>query len=371
MMPAGGPLWRWRGGLAVWLAAVGGFGGCPAPRVDELSAPSIFFALSARALAPPAGQAPFFRRDVVVADIPGKVGHHAPTIVAFDDGELLAAWYSYDGPHELQGAAIYAARRPAGRDEWGAPFVLRDTVVGDGNPVLYAEGEAVWLFCAAAPLGWSSAHVDALRSADRGRTWSAARTLDGPPGTNVRFPPVRLGDGTLVLPAYDDLLQRSLFFASADGERWALRSIIAEPPQQQAIQPSIASGADGALLAVMRNRGKGELWASSSDDGGRSWSRARASGFPSPDSPAALARLASGRLLIVFNDDATERRRLSAALSADDGASWSRPRVLVDDAGEIAYPGVAGEASGAIHVVYSHDRRWIGDVEMNEAWLVE
>lgn len=185
----------------------------------------------------------------------------------------------------------------------------------------------------------------------------------------MKHPPVRVRDGSLLLPAYDDLWQRSLFFRSSDGFAWELRSDIALPPPPQATQPALAALDDGRLLAVMRNTGRGWLWAAASDDDGRTWTQPQDSGFPNPASPAALVNAGGGVLVLVFNDSDTQRRPLSVAVSGDNGRTWHPPRVLVDGDGEYAYPAAAISADGHVHVLYSHARRYIGHAEFNLAWL--
>jgi predicted neuraminidase len=101
---------------------------------------------------PSAGDA-VFQTQLVFDSIDGRIGSHAPTITAMPDGELLAAWYSYKGPGELDDSAIYVARRPAGQNAWSAPQIHLDRSEPEGNPVLYSEGEAVWMFSAVAPFG--------------------------------------------------------------------------------------------------------------------------------------------------------------------------------------------------------------------------
>lgn len=349
-------------GLALALA------GCaPDSSAPDGGAASIDFNVGVAALSPGA-EPPRFAARAVFDEIPGKAGSHAPTIAVLPDGELLCAWFSYNGPGELTGSAIYMARRPPGAATWASPVLHGDRTEGGGNPVLYAEGENVWLFHATAPFGWSTANVFVQRSSDGGKTWSAAQTLGAFMGTNVRFPPIRLNDGTLLLPAYSDLIPRAEFYVSSDGDRWAQRSVVAPVPA--ALQPSVVELPEGRLLAVMRNLSKGWLWVAASDDAGRTWTPPRDSGFPNPGSAAALARLESGRLILVFNDHAVERRDLSIALSSDEGATWTPPRVLVANDGELAYPSVAQSPDGVVHVVYSHDRRRIGHIEFNEAWIL-
>ncbi|MCK4342567.1 MAG: exo-alpha-sialidase [Phycisphaerae bacterium] len=314
---------------------------------------------------------PAFDSKPVFDTIAGKIGSHAPTLTAFADGELLAAWYSYDGPGELDGAAIHTARHLPGRESWEPPEVLIDRPQAAGNPVLYSAEDAVWLFHAVvAGDGWSSARIEVQRSSDRGRTWSSPRVIEGPLGSNVRFPPVPTADGTLLLPAYDDLFQRALFFASTDGENWTCRSALPLNLLFPNLQPSVVVLDDGRLLAVMRNGGGGWLWVSASDDGGRSWTVPLDSGFPNPASPAALLRLADGSLILIYNDSNTARRPLSITISADEGVTWHPPRVLVDGDGAYAYPTAVQSPDGLIHVVYSHNRERIQHLILNVAWIV-
>lgn len=305
----------------------------------------------------------------VFESLEGRIGSHAPTIAALADGELLAAWYSYTGPGELDGSAIFLARRPAGQSEWSAPALHLDRAEPEGNPVLYSEGDNVWMFSAVAPLGWSTARIEWQHSADRGLTWTSPAAVDGPLGSNVRYPPVRTAEGELLLPAYDDLLLRSLFFISSDGFSWTLRSHVATDPPHGNLQPSTVQLSSGRLLAVMRNSGQEFLWAMASDDSGRMWSSPAHAGFANPGSPATLLKLQSGRLLLIFNDSATARRPLSATISDDEGQTWLPPRPVVDGQGDFAYPAAVQTGDWIIHVLFSNNRVNIGHVSFNEAWL--
>jgi len=288
-------------------------------------------------------------------------------LTAFSDGELLAAWYSYEGPHELVGSAIYMSRRPQGGDSWAEPWVHVDRPEGDGNPVLYSEGDQVWLFQAVVPGLWSTAHIEMQISNDRGRTWSEPISLPGPPGANTRFPPVRTAAGLLLLPAYDDLFQASLFYTSEDGRQWWLMGRVSTSPAN--IQPSVAALPDGRLIAVMRNTASGWLWVMASEDGGESWTAPVDSGFPNPGSPASLLQLSGGGLLLVFNDSPVDRAPLSAALSYDGGVTWPYRRILLDGDSSYSYPAVVQGPGGAIHILCSLGRERIEHITCNEAWL--
>jgi predicted neuraminidase len=173
----------------------------------------------------------------------------------------------------------------------------------------------------------------------------------------------------LVLPAYDDLLQRSLFYRSWDGLEWELLGAIATAPA--GIQPSVAQLSDGRLVSVMRNTDKGWLWAMASQDGGQSWSVPQDGGFANPNSPAAILGLASGSLLLVYNDSSTDRVRLTAALSADGGATWPCRRLLTEEGEHCSYPSVVQDADGQIQVLFSVGRERIDHITCNEAWIVQ
>jgi sialidase-1 len=94
----------------------------------------------------------------------------------------------------------------------------------------------------------------------------------------------------------------------------------------------------------------GEIYASFSNDLGESWSRAEPWGVRSPESPATLRRIpATGDLLLVWNpvydaaaDHGGKRTPLVAAVSMNEGRTWSPPRTLEDRTDqEFAYTSLA------------------------------
>lgn len=305
--------------------------------------------------------------------IPGRAGCHSPTLTCFDNGELLAAWTSYVGPHELTGSAIYLARRPAGSTAWSTPRLHADRPDGDGNPVLYSEGDRVWLFQAVVPGGWSTSRIEFQTSSDRGESWTLPQVIPGPIGSNVRSPPIRTADGGLLLPAYDNLWQRALFFedvsAVPDHPDWQLVASLGPYLLKPTIQPALAALRDGRLVSLMRTDKGGSLLASTSEDGGNTWATAYPTGIPSAGAPAALVPLAGGRLLLVFDDSTRSRINLSAAVSDDDGRTWSPP-LRITDRDDAAYPAAVQAPDGVIHVLFSDARMRITHVQLDESALV-
>lgn len=310
-------------------------------------------------------EAGFFQSEILPkAD--GKVECHAASIAERPDGTLLAAWYAYSQHgNELDGSAIYTSLR--GKDDWGIAELFRDSPQGDGNPVLYAEGWNMWLFSAVVPGGWSTSHIEFQMTSEDG-TWQAPFILDGTFGSNVKSPPIRLMGGELLLPAYDDLMSRSIFYASKDGTTWDRRSVLATGIASDNIQPAIVQLDNGDILAVMRDAGGRSLWVSKSSDAGYSWSKPSQTGIPNPASAVSFIKLSSGHLLLVYNN-ATERVRMSVSVSPDGGASWTPPRIIEE--AESSYPFAIQTSDGMIHIVYTTaDRQSIAHVWFNESWAV-
>lgn len=73
---------------------------------------------------------------------------HGSTIVELEDGELIAAWFQGNGERDGTTTRIMAARKPAGSQSWGEPFVLADTPrMADINPALFVDHEgSLYLF---------------------------------------------------------------------------------------------------------------------------------------------------------------------------------------------------------------------------------
>ena len=311
--------------------------------------------------------APFMEEEAVFESIPGMVGHHSASLTIFPDDEMLASWVSYSGEHELSGTAIYMSRKLYG-GPWETPRVHSDRSSGEGNPVLYSEGNHVWYFQAVVIGGWDTSHIEFQQSTDRGASWTDPVVLGASLGPDVKYPPVRLNDGTLLLPAYDELTSESLYYISTDGTNWSKRSTVASNPGNT--EPSFVQLSTGRLISVMRNEGQGWLWVTASDDNGKSWAAPRDSGFLNPASATQIIRLANGHLVLIYNDSATIRRPLSIALSADEGRTWPYRKVLKDGTDTYSYPFAVQGLDGIIHILYSLNRDRIMHIALNEAWII-
>ena len=110
-----------------------------------------------------------------------------------------------------------------------------------------------------------------------------------------------------------------------------------------------------------------------SADEGRTWAPNTSTGLPNPGAAVAQTRLKDGSVVVVFNNSPSSRAPLSVALSTDEGEHFVAVRdLVVDDCAddECSYPYVIqSPRDGTVWVAYTHNRRTIGWVHFNEAWL--
>lgn len=191
-----------------------------------------------------------------------------------------------------------------------------------------------------------------LRSTDGGNTWSA------PVDSLVNSPhgPTQLADGRLLYVG--KTLWRSPERIGAcesidDGRTWRW---LAEIPTRagdtvdEYHELHAVEAADGRIVATIRNHNaanRDETLQTESSDGGRTWSKPRASGVWGY--PAHLLRLRDDRLLMSVGH---RRAPLGnqATLSSDHGRTWSAPLVISGDGagGDLGYPSSVELADGAL-----------------------
>lgn len=320
--------------------------------------------------------APEFQTELIFAPTPGLPMNHASSVLVLPDGEVLCAWYagSREGARDVK---IYLSRRDTEIGRWSAPRVIADTPNrSEGNPALYLDEQGtLWLyFVTIHGLNWAWAKIKVQSSSDAGRTWGPVTVL-GPPfpkrGWMTRSHLLRLADGRLLLPLYDERHWRSIFLVSDNNsESWRLSGEIGTRPGN--LQPSVVQRPDGSLLALMRHHGKpGRIWKSVSADQGQTWSPAELLELPNPNAGIDLAQLPNGHLALVFNHSAQRRTPLSVALSEDGGRTWPFIRDLETAPGEYSYPSLAVSADGALHLTYTWKRESVKYAVMNEEWIRE
>ena len=306
---------------------------------------------------------------------------HASTLVETAAGELLAAWFG--GTREGHpDTAIWLARYRAGA--WSPAAVVADVSgVPLWNSVLFRDRtDAIWLFYKVAPTipAWTGAY---LRSVDDGHTWSAPRYLPAGLLGPAKNKPLALSNGDIIAGTSAETWRSWSCWVEITGDggaNWRRYGPItvadeADCPAHDddypgVIQPTLWEQAPGRLTMLMRaTRRIGFVCRATSDDFGRSWSVARPTDLPNPNSGIDAVRLADGRIALAYNPAHEGRTPLAVALSEDNGASWPQRRLLETGPGEFSYPAIVQTADGLLHLTYTRRRRGIQHVALAPDWI--
>lgn len=310
-----------------------------------------------------------FSAELVFEKIPFAPAHHCSSICEAANGDLVCLWYggSYESADDQ---ALFLARKKQDEKHWSQPQVLaQHATQPPGNGVVFRDTtDRMWIVWTrmegTRPMrrggGWNYCRLMGRTSTDNGATWSEDRplltdTMGGVP----RNPPIKLTDGTLLLP---------------DGSSHVLTLKPGESAWQRTgslsggSQPAVIQRRDGSLLALLRHAQY--IQQIESRDGGQTWSRAVPTPLKNPSSGITMTKLANGHLVLVFNDSQTSRTPLSITRSLDEGKTWETPLNLESNPGEYSYPSIIQAADGKIHITYTYRRYTIKHVELNEDWLV-
>lgn len=342
--------------------------------------------------------------------------HQGPILHAFADGRLLMCWGAYDIQEcSNDGVVLYSVSLDQG-ETWEAPQVFMACPNAVVSHLQFAEldgGEALMVYREGhyygaredrrrkATVGWanyaeSPMHLLQKRSRDGGLTWDPPAAIDPVLVMGCDRPPyygspeqlLRLAGGDLLLSVvYMDPDRRDpqhfnmAYLRSADGGRtWEKTADLTVPDPRGAMEPSVAEVEPDRLYGVVRNK-SGYLYEMRSADGGRTWEGPVKTSIPTVESMARVLQLASGRLLLVWNNQSSPtqqpRHPLAAALSADGGRTWDAPRVLADEVGanQLSNFNHLQTDDGRILVCTSHYRAQLpnsSDLDLlvfDEGWL--
>lgn len=210
--------------------------------------------------------------------------------------------------------------------------------------------------------GWGEKDVDwrdfvlptyTVRSTDGGKTWEEPVKLSDP-WCGCVHSLIQTESGRLVLVGQEIIpawRHATVMFVSDDlGKIWQRGDVldygVGAHDHAGSIEGSVIERADGALQLLLRTE-SGYLWQADSRDGLR-WEGLRQSAIRSVTCCPQLARLADGRVALLWNapprhapQNNTSRSELSLALSDDDGQTWSDPVVVAANyggGGRVSYP---------------------------------
>ncbi|MEZ6132140.1 MAG: sialidase family protein [Planctomycetaceae bacterium] len=217
----------------------------------------------------------------------------------------------------------------------------------------------------------------AMRSTDDGKTWTHLQKLHDDWSGCVRDM-IQTSDGRIVFTAmkmqHNPGRHTVLTYSSTDdGVSWTPSNLIdlgGKGHHGGVTEPTLVELNDGRLWQLIRTNW-GEFWSGYSNNGGRHWQVLQPSGIPASSAPGMLTRLASGRLMLLWNRPLPEgqdswplsggdglwsetpvsnyREQLSLAFSDDEGTSWTTPVVVARQPKQwLSYPYVFEVQPGRI-----------------------
>lgn len=290
---------------------------------------------------------------------------HASTIVEAEEGRFLVAFFA--GTEEgNRDVAIWLSKVEGG--SWGQPIrTAWDEGAPCWNPVLFKDVSGrIYLFykIGPSPETWSGVYT---LSEDNGISWSnphyLAAGLLGP----VKNKPIIMSNGEIICgTSVEGYKAWTCWVEIVGGARWEkFGPIYYEGVNKGVIQPSIVELSNGKLRMFMRSTERiGRICSADSSDYGRTWSRAYATGLSNPNSGIDCAKLRSGAIVMVYNDDVIHRSPLSVAASSDGGETWKKILDLETAEGEFSYPSVIQGLDGSIHITYTWMRKRIKHVAL-------
>lgn len=282
-----------------------------------------------------------------------------------DDGTLFLTYAQTENvPNknhlEPAGPQILMGRISEDNGEtWSAPYEVLTCPEAPGavlSPVAYAdETGLLWVFWlrfygadSEGDPAKSRCELWFSTSVDNGQTWRERRQIDyGHTYTGAINSVVRLCNGRMLVPlSYMSTEANSKYvctvmFSDDNGQTWRHSEDIKIAPgshpavhnESGAIEPIVIELLDGPVWMLIRTQ-TGFLFESVSEDGAKTWSTPQPTPFVASNSPAAILRLTDQRLVIVWNNCngdplfggvSYDRRALHAAVSDDDGKTWTHP----------------------------------------------
>jgi len=232
----------------------------------------------------------------------------------------------------------------------------------------------------------------AMRSLDGGKTWQDLQKLHDA-WTGATRDILQTRAGAIIFSSmkmhHDPGRHAVLTYRSEDdGASWQGSNVIdlgGNGHHGGVTESTLVELSDGRLLQYLRTNW-GEFWQAISIDGGHYWHPYGPAGIPASSAPGMLKRLASGRLVLLWNrlypEGADEyslrggdgiwsatpvsnfREELSISFSEDECESWSTPVVVARNPGsECSYPYVF-EAGPGILWITAH--RWNVKLRLRE-----
>lgn len=309
-----------------------------------------------------------------------RIWQGVPSIEVSHSGRLWAAWYS-GGRSEMPGNYIILSKSDDHGKSWQDPTLIVAPKEGirTFDPCLWIDPKGkLWLFWAQSgeyKYLDGRAGVWAITSTDHnsGKAhWSDPFRVSH--GIMIQKPivtsnnewllPVSLwtvatihGKSFKLKPEIESYAGAGVVASTDEGKSWEWRgSMKIECSSYD--EHTLIEKNDGSIWMLIRTLyGIGQ---SESHDGGRTWSRGRATDLDGPDAKFFIRRLHSGNLLLINHVNFNLRSHLTALLSRDDGKTWEGG-LLLDERSNVSYPDGCQDENGKIYIIYDRERGGMRD----------
>lgn len=327
--------------------------------------------------------------------LPVEVNWRLGGLLALDDGRWLTtaggASFSGDcGKTWSTPEPLYTGPGPGRPGKSGGMLVqtLGGTIV-----CLYIDEENSkwdWDYSRRKASADASRPVWSIRSLDGGKTWQDRSCLSTEYAIIMNL--IWTRSGHLVLATTELVRQPDhhevVTYVSADeGMTWQRGTVFnfgGDGNHDGSLEPYVVERRDGRLWMLFRTT-HDYFWESFSDDHGLTWDKPQPTIIDASSSPGCLTRLASGRLVLLWNrlypsraETAADEQRfprtagplskrpaslhreeLSVAFSEDDGKTWTEPVIIGRETfGTLSYPSVFEPEPGLLWITTHHGAHW-------------
>lgn len=346
------------------------------------------------------------RLDMVQSLIPTtRESNHAADLIELPDGTLLCCWFagSREGNSDV---SIIASRLE--EHGWSVPVqVSDDPTRSEQNPAFFMDphGFLRIIYTAQVPRGednlrknlQSSSEIRTKVSYDEGKTWGATEVLFPTEGSFSRQTIQILSSGRWIFGnwlCFEDESRNGsnisvVQISDDEGKTWRRVDI---PQSRGRVHANILELEPGHLVAFFRSRSSDNIYRSTSDDNGESWTVPVRTILRNNNSSISAIKLQSGAIAVVYNDvsfnkdpdrtvGAKQRCPVTVAISEDGGITWPWRRIVEHGEGFVGpwndinnhryeYPIMMQSKDGAIHIAYSWGtRKCMKYVRIDEAWI--
>lgn len=316
-------------------------------------------------------------RKQVIATKANRQWQGIPAIERASNGLLWCAFFSGGSKEPKPENFILLTTSTDDGASWSDPasVVAPDGMTRAYDPALWHDPDGnLWLFYNEANLQTKTFSVCAIKttdSSDPSPVWSKPKRLNvGVPFAFRLNKPTVLTTGEWLLPVtwsrtnpedwFAGPQQRQGVAISTDhGATWTLHGEVEAP--HWALENMIVERTDETLWMLIRT-GSGVLWECFSSDRGKTWSPGAPTNIVNPGSRFFIARLASGRLLLINTPDPKKRKGLFAYLSETDDGTGFGVGLDLDARDAVSYPDAVQSADGTVYAVHDRDRYGPGEI---------